>query len=313
MTKQRETEEPRHLHRTTRLNPSRHELEALYGQIGRYCWFLANDAGTQTGTAILISLGDRRLLATAAHVVEGCERIGAARPNRAGAATSPCRVIAVSPEADVAVLAPPPGAYEDLRKGAAVPERLLLSRLPRCYEHPVLIAGFPAVLFTRTRNSTGVALCTYNGCTARNVDWPTARFDGRPLDPARDLIIPTADSYDLSLRDADDVTRIWRTAEGPIVPPKGVSGGGIWLAADRTGTVWSPDCSLIGIQVSTLPGRKYLRGTSICAWLELVGGSFPDLKPAIRRINRNADAFWRKQLRRGEANAASNVGLNSTL
>lgn len=294
MTERPHPEETGHLHPAVRIDPLRSELDAIYSQAGRSCLFIVNHVRQRTGTCIPIVIGDTCLLATAAHVVVGCEFAGVFLPRLIDDTASPCQVLAVNAEADVALLASPTDTTPELLVGLAVPERRLLPAPRPDFDYPVLVTGYPSTLFRALRDCTGIARCTYSGLAARAEDWPCDRFD-RKLDRRRDLIIPVSPTYELSIRAADDVTEIKHKAESALVPPEGVSGGGIWLAAEKKRAVWSPDASLIGIQVATLLERKYLRGTSIGAWLELAGETFPNLRPNVRSIRRRAAAFWRKR------------------
>lgn len=87
-----------------------------------------------------------------------------------------------------------------------------------------------------------------------------------------------------------------RSESGPDFPmpdPHGISGGSIWLIANRKGNlVWSPSrCLLVGIVRGHLRQGRRLVGVQMQHWLEFVAQDIPDTGPEIREhlsASRNA-------------------------
>lgn len=71
-----------------------------------------------------------------------------------------------------------------------------------------------------------------------------------------------------------------------MIHPKGMSGGGIWLAnlIPHEG-IWSPDkMQLIGIEHASDNGKSYARGTQLQHWLRMLREDQPSLAASIDQL-----------------------------
>jgi hypothetical protein len=75
------------------------------------------------------------------------------------------------------------------------------------------------------------------------------------------------------------------TAEGvrPTPDPEGLSGSGMWLVNPKTNGLWTPDAAKLVAVQECAPKRRWLRGTPIRAWLQMVREDIPDLAFEIDR------------------------------
>lgn len=223
------------------------------------------------GSAVAVRIGERRLLATAAHNISGLDlsQIEAVPAGRRPAERLPLREARAHPLAerenvDVAWLEidstknPPGLSFIELSQiiGASPTDDLL----------PCLVQGYPAKTAEVPRTANESAVVESDGFLTLTIGVCRRRSPGRP---EVDFAIEYP-PHDGSLDDID-------------IPPPGLSCGGIFLFPPfKTGRIWSPEgLQLLGISRGWWKAEKELVATRIDRWLTLVAEDFPDIRAEI--------------------------------
>jgi hypothetical protein len=229
--------------------------------------------GKGGGSGVAVQIGDRRFVATAAHVLSvPNERLTLLSLGRSTGWAEPGGVlrrgVIQDPMVDVAFL-----EIDD-----TLAARLACSFFPldRIRPHAgslsggekVMLHGFPGAL-RNLADAQGLSMrAGAQGFITMRVDTPPSQT------PADRLHVYF------------DYPKIWRMARGESSAPsaEGYSGSGIWLINCLQDRLWGPSqCELISIQTHWNATERWVRGTEIHRWLNLVASSYSDLKPLIEK------------------------------
>ncbi len=238
------------------------------------------------GTAVKIQLADRFFLATAAHVFRDGDDIRALVPGEPDHFVSSFVNRLRDSSKDVALLEVKQEDAKSLGAAFVSPDEILpqFDQSPS----PVIVVGYP-VKFVHSVDRQNLA-----NASARLHDFSTIYFVTETLPisewPKRIARPPTSDadvfasfepSLDLQRLKLNDLSVPPQDVKLPEVDLSGVSGGGIWLEIPppRETTIWQPHAQLIALDITI--GDKWLRGTLISNWLDLVRQHYPDLAKLI--------------------------------
>lgn len=230
---------------------------------------------TYVGSATCIEISGRLFLVTAAHNCQGmndAESLTIFSANRSS--TTPLTVIQANygqglldGEADVAwvELEPVSASNSDL-VGVALESIIACTTLDTVGAY--IVSGFPALLSREEQRNAN----------NRNFVIPLALYITHPTQQEDLAYGPIALSYA-------------PTAFGPhgiedMVPPRGMSGGGIWrIPPPDDPVIWTPGrLRLIGITTLYFQRLDEVRGVRMHHWLELLSSDLPELRPATEPL-----------------------------
>ena len=263
---------------------------ALGNEAPRVTHLLANPKGTVTGSCIAVRIGERILIATAAHVVKTTSDLRLIlKKEDSILGNIAFRSCQVDESADIACLELGESESARIRESSIGLGNLMVP--PNDDERAIFVMGFAGDNMApeteiRVNESVQVREMSYMGhtffsSTIPSDEWPVGL--DHPL-CGFDMFIRYSPRDQVIRARLDGSNRIDGVQDGPIPAMRGMSGGGIWLdASDRE------HCGrlrLIGIQVSWRLSKSWLRGTSIKAWLNLVETRFPELRGEIEAATR---------------------------
>lgn len=249
---------------------------------------------SQGGSGVAVRIGARFFVATAAHVLDPNHAYEIApRPGEAQIRDFVAR--GCDHKADVAFLEVRAADAHCMMERFWSDARLLES-VDTAAECPVLMVGYPGrFLRPIAERDTGVRIertirCdafTYLTATLRGCEWPKGSFETEPV-VGRDVFISYDPEHQLHPQRPDTVGLPPPTINCEPPPLEGVSGCGIWVASHAASPIWRAQSFLLGIQVSYSPSRRWIRGTFIGHWLNLIARHYPDLTEQITAIRGGA-------------------------
>jgi hypothetical protein len=264
------------------------QWQALADQARKFTYCLIDRTDQKIGTVIAIRLAQRFFFATARHMIENDHDIEVLSRARMESAVSHFVARHYSEQLDI-------GLFELAPDNADRFEFADTTRLHTETEAdkdlPILVVGYPsqfirsAEICLNSENRLRFCQCdafTYRSVVLPQSEWPDNGSLWEPLVPERDLLVDFEPEPRIRplppgvlLPDASPV-------DCPEVSPKGLSGGGIWLAnvEDRNG-LWISDIRLQGIQTGWYEQKGWLRGVRIEVWLNMVRTKYPDLADSL--------------------------------
>jgi hypothetical protein len=267
--------------------------QAISSQARRFTYCLIDDTSeTKIGTAIAIQLGNQFFLATASHVIENTRSIKALMHDKVTNFVSNFIARHCDSNLDLGILEiyPPDSQFFD--------EFLSKDRLCETIEDeqeiPALIIGFPCQFCNTYKqieltpeSLVRIVRCdslTFHTIVLPYSKWPSEGLpdeygDNKKLVIGRDMLIDFNHEHEVKPFTPKTAGTDNTPVECPSLDPRGMSGGGIWLAqiAASKEKLHSPDARLIGLQLGWHRTKNLLRGIRIGAWLDLVRNQYPDL------------------------------------
>lgn len=254
---------------------------------------------TSGGTCVSIKIGSRVFLATAGHVLDEGHRFAVILRNLSGECIDEFVCAHRDVEADVGLLELTPQAAARFQ-GGHLDEKQLLTSLDREREWDVLVIGYPAQCMIPSQEvlldrNTKCKLILCNAHTYASSTIPLCKYRDFELDQ-------TAGALDGDVfvhYDPGEILQCLHSGNAGVVPASleldpprlpGMSGGGVWVLPEPAGAasgVWAPLVRLVALQVSWMPGKKWLRSAGIGRWLDLVERHYPDLARNVARIRKS--------------------------
>ena len=279
------------------MNP---EIEQIMGQARaeqarRFTYCLIDDTGeTKVGTAVAIQLGDRFFLATAAHLVENARGIKALVREQFSFDVSDFVAKAYDNQFDVGLLEI---SSSDSHRFNFLSRDRISKTIEEEQKLRIMVVGFPGQFCKSAKpiNLTAENLfrvvrvrcesITFNTHLLPRSEWPS---DGLPdehgmykkLIDGCDMIIDYQPEHKIRPYTPKTTGTVNPPVECSSLDPRGISGGGIWLAQtaeNKEGFIYS-DTRLIGLQLGWHQTKNWLRGIRVGVWLDLVREQYPDLK-----------------------------------
>jgi hypothetical protein len=237
---------------------------------------------TELGSGVCVALGGRHFVDTAAHVIKdrSLDDLFLVHHRRPGAldvrfSGSGLRGGSADDALDIAWIEIHPDFVGNMEKSFIGAEQLR-PRVAELVDDNAVVFGYPADLVDKSMLDRRIlrlrTLCFLA---------PTLSADERSrrvqrFDPQVDIYVEYPADGNFS-RDGEPV--------GPPPPAPGMSGCGIWTTEANIAGVWSPDASmLLGIQYSWHQTDRWLRGTQVHHWVEMVAADLPDLRQPVDRI-----------------------------
>ena len=262
------------------------QWDTLRLQANRFTYCLIDRTRQGIGTAIAVSLGQRFFFATAKHLINNSHDLAIlAEYPRTPAESSDFAAKHCDEQLDVGLLELDSNAADrfDFAEGTR-----LLAEIDAEQELPTMVTGFPGQFVhsveTQIANSVDLQVHRCDALTFRSVvlpesQWPDNGVLCEPLTRGRDILVdykpeprvkhlpPGVSTIDVPPVDCHELD------------PRGMSGGGIWLAnmEETSGRFRFPNVRLIGIQTGWYVENGWLKGHRIGRWLSMVHGAYPDL------------------------------------
>lgn len=245
---------------------------------------------SEGGSGVAVKIGERFFVATAEHIMKPNHRYEIA-PRPAEGRIREFAARGCDPEADVAFLEVRAGDARGM-ENRFWPDTRLLESVDQHEEWPVVMVGYPGQFLkpiaerwsgTQVERTVRCDAFTYMTATLRDADWPAGPFERGPV-AERDIFLHYDPEHQLHPLRPDTVGSPPPSIRSAPPPLKGVSGCGIWLPAHVTSPIWQPQAFLVGIQVSYFPTQKWIRGTFIRHWLNLIARNYPDLSSEIASV-----------------------------
>jgi len=254
--------------------------------------------GSRGGTVVAVNIGNRFFLATAKHVIPESHRFQVVLRNET---TGPTDFVAhhVHPTLDVGLLEV---AQKDVPVfgDTFVPANRIQPLANQDGNYDVTVIGYPAKLgrlVDRHPISRAEMLeryewsaLTFHSFALPPPEWPPASECLPPVPvPGIDIFVSYYDQEEtMHLLHPKTAGIIPPAIHGSPPPPRGISGGGIWLLNSRDlNEVWRPTALLHAIQ-SGLCKPAWLRGVLIGAWLQIVDDHYPDVRAELQSIRDSA-------------------------
>lgn len=243
------------------------------------------------GTGTIFRIGQRVLIATAAHVIKG-------NPNgRIWPATEKVRrdtdgfpayaKYAKHPRLDV-------GYLEVCREGveAFFGDRIYCSIDDISIagvgrrDKSVIVVGSPgqhtqSIRLGENRTSITSGVLFYWTVPPLVEKWPESPAED-PLNISEDFVVEYPSDEQMNSEGFPAIN---------LPHPGGISGGGIWDQGFDSDEIWAPEKSrLVAIQSRWHPMKRYLRAVQVSHWLSLIYRDYPDLRDAI--IETHGEGPW---------------------
>lgn len=275
------------------------EIEQIMGQglaehARQFTYCLIDDTGeTKVGTAVAIQLGDRFFLATAAHLVENARGIKALVREQVSFDVSDFVAKHYDNQFDVGLLEI---SSSDSHCFEFLPQNKICETIEEEQKLRIMVVGFPGQFCKSAKpiNLTAENLfrvvrvrcesITFNTHLLPRSEWPS---DGLPdehgmykqLIDGCDMIIDYQPEHKIRPFTPKTTGIVNPPVECSSLDPRGISGGGIWLAqtAENKEGIIHSDTRLIGLQLGWHQTKNWLRGIRVGAWLDLVRDKYPDL------------------------------------
>jgi hypothetical protein len=264
------------------------QWQALADQARSFTYCLTDQQDGPIGTAIAIRLATRFFFATARHVIENRHGVEIVPRGKIENAVSQFAARHCSEQLDIGLLelTADHARYFDFADNSR-----LCTTIDTDRDLPALVVGCPSQLIhsakTWLNSQTRLCLCgcadfTYRSVVLPQSQWPDNDSVLPPLVPGRDLLVDFQHDGRMTLLPPGVLLPEASSVNCDTVDPRGLSGGGIWLAQveDRNG-LWISDIRLIGIQTGWYEQKGWLRGVRIEQWLNMVHTKYPHLAEGI--------------------------------
>lgn len=266
--------------------------QAIAEQARRFTYCLIEDTGeTKVGTAVAVQLGTRFFLATASHVIENARGIKALVRDQAAHCVSDFVARHCDNRCDVGLLEI---SSSHSHRFEFLSQDRLCETIEDEQEVPAMVVGFAGQFCNTVKqidltpeSSLRLVRCdslTFNTVVLPRSQWPSEGLPDeygnyRQLVDGRDVLIDYAPEPEVKPFTPKTAGTDNPPVECLTLDPRGMSGGGIWLAqiAEGKERLNYPDPRLIGLQLGWYRERNLLRGIRIGAWLDFVRDRYPDL------------------------------------
>jgi hypothetical protein len=249
--------------------------EAIVRHLDSRCVGIVTYKNGSFGSGVCVEIGGKYFVATAAHVIQGCTEEDVTTIHTRAPSNQKTHIVSIGSNGggddvvDVGYLEIDPQYAKSMGK-----EFVDLGRLESgCSELPndlAVVYGYPAEL-------TDIELFKEKGIAVQPIGYVTPTKTHS--DVAKQLDYSPIQQNDIYLEYPEDgniLTNGKAVKKMPEAP--GMSGGGIWSTNVNYAGIWVADmCKLIAIQRSWNPCVRYLRGTQIQHWLQLIKANFPAL------------------------------------
>jgi len=252
----------------------------MYEQTRQFTYRLIDRTDeTAGGTAVAVKLSKRFFLATAKHVIDNDHTIEVLVRDSVLISVFNFAARILHDEADAALLEFDPS---DAQHFEFAPETRMEPRLDMKDGLPVIVivVGYPGQFIRPSKrallnDNTEILVREVNPLTFRSVVLPWSEWHKDGIDPPlvyeRDLLVdfnPKQQLKKLEPRNAGTEAVI---IDGAPPHPRGLSGGGIWLAqVSEKNSLRIPDIRLIGLHTGYYEESGWLRGIRIGVWLDLL-------------------------------------------
>lgn len=256
-----------------------------------YCLVYEETGETKVGTAVAVKLGERFFLATAAHVIENAQSVKALMHDQIAHYVSDFATRYYDSCLDVGLLEI---SLPDSQRFDFLSQHRLCETIEEEQEIPAMVVGFPGQFCNTMKqidltpeSSLRLVRCdtlTFNTVILPRSEWPSEGLPDehgnyRQLIDGRDVLIDYAPEPEVKPFTPKTAGTDNPPVECPSLDPRGMSGGGIWLAqiASSDEKVNYPDTRLIGLQLGWHRTKNLLRGIRIGTWLYLVRNRYPEI------------------------------------
>jgi hypothetical protein len=264
------------------------QWEGLRQQASSFTYCVIDQTAKAIATAIAVQLGGRFFFATARHVIENNHEIEVLPRDSVATGVSNFAARRYHEQLDIGLL--------ELKSDAAdrftfADSGRLLTTMDTDKELPALVIGYPGQFIRSTEtpltSEYWLRICrcdalTYQSFVLPESEWPDNDSLREPLACGRDLLVDFHPEQ--RIRHLPPSTSVSGTLEVdcPALDPRGLSGGGIWLAQveDRNG-LRLPDVRLIGIQSRWHVDSGRLVAVRVGAWLDMVRRTWPELAALV--------------------------------
>ena len=250
----------------------------------RLCDFTDPSKG---GTAVLVKLGDRHFLATAAHVIPDGHDIRILRDTNKGGPFEDFLQRYTDTDNDVGLLEVPVSVATMLDRDFVETDQIAI-RIDNKSAIATTLCGYPGQLIETTSKihykSHNFRFLTLVTKTIPQRNWPTEGVL-RDFKEGHDLLVRFKNDGELFHENMKDLGAEPIRSEGPTdIDLAGMSGCGMWFDYTPANEIWEPQPRLVGIQTSALhKSDGWARGTLIEHWLNLVAKNYPDLPNYVQR------------------------------
>ena len=272
---------------TPETDTDRIQWEALIQQARRFTYCLIDETEQGIGSAIAVHLGERFFLATAKHVIDNNHDLKIlARDSLVPVTSSDFMARHCDEQLDVGLLELNSNAADrfDFTDGTR-----LLAEIDIEGELPAIVVGYPGqfIRSAETQIAENIELhinrcdvLMYRSVVLPQSEWPDDDLLPNPLSRDRDILLDY--HWEPRIRHVPPNTSVIDVSAVDChrLDPRGMSGGGIWLAQveERSGGLRFPDVRLIGIQTGWYEQDGWLKGHRIGGWLDMVHSVYPDLR-----------------------------------
>jgi len=256
-----------------------------------YCLIYKEIGETKVGTAVAVKVGKRFFLATAGHVIKDAQSVKALMHDQISSDFSDFVAKHYDSQLDVGLLEI---SLCDSHRFDFLPQDRLYEEIEDTQEIPAIVIGFASQfcntagqIYLSPESSLRIVRCdtlTLNTFVLPVSKWPSEGLPdeygiNRQLVNGHDILIDYTPEPEIKPFTSKSAGTDNPSIECLSLDPRGISGGGIWLAqiAESEEKVHSPDTRLIGQQLGWHRTKNLLRGIRISAWLDLVRERYPEI------------------------------------
>lgn len=245
-------------------------------QAQRFTYCLLDDTReTQIGTAVAIKLGKRFFLATARHLIKNACGVKALVRDQVAHYFTKFIARHYDDHFDVGLLEI---SSSDSHCFEFLPQNRICEIIEDEQILPVKVVGFPGQFCKSGKNinlraETLFQVVQYTAITCHTFVLPRSEWPSDGLPDEHSMYKKLVDGRDMLIN-------YNYSPECFSLDPRGMSGGGIWLAqrAESEEELNYSDTRLVGLQLSWYETRNWLRGIRVGAWLDLVRDRYSDLR-----------------------------------
>ncbi|HDY64797.1 MAG TPA: serine protease [Phycisphaerae bacterium] len=252
---------------------------------------LFNKTNESVGSGVLIKLGQKYFIATAAHVIPEKHSIEIV-PVPGKSPIHRFQLRGACEKNDVGFLELLPGDENNLRDEAFTECACMASTIDLTSEYDVLVVGYPVDYHFETQSQETICdASTFRTIIIPQKKWPklTEIDPERPINKNTDIFL----DYDplngvIGFPTNESSLDLVHHPDSTPPKPEGMSGGGIWSYSGKTlknSGIWSPGSYLLGIETSFFSKKKLMRGVRISAWCDLIRSHYPKEETVIEALN----------------------------
>jgi len=243
------------------------------------------------GSAVKIRIADRYFLATAAHVIPSSHDIRALIPGTVNEFVAGFRRWECETSFDVGFLEISSMDAGSLGDTFVFEDEISTHRETETL--PLVVAGYPGQLIHSTDErilANAVAKVhdfrslVFFTEAIQFSQWPN--YLELPAQQEADVFAGFDPMPQLHKLKLDDISMPPENVSISSLHLGGMSGGGIWkhCPSRKDNAIWQPNLKLIALDVSFSPDGKWLRGSLISKWLDLLHERYRDLRESIQSI-----------------------------